>query len=51
MKQRVLPDLFLFFKKVLYELSVSGLQLSFIMLQQSSGWYIIKTKLYKTLNY
>ena len=49
--KRVLPDLFLFFKKALYELSVSGLQLSFIILQQSSSWYIIKNKLYKTLNY
>ena len=31
--ERVFPDLFLFFKKALYELSVSGLQLSFIILQ------------------
>ena len=31
--ERVLPDLFLFFKKALYELSVSSLQLSFIIFQ------------------
>ena len=31
MKQRVLPGLFLLFKKALYVLSVSGLQLSFII--------------------
>ena len=31
--KRVLPDLFLFFKKALYELSARSLQLSFIIFQ------------------
>ena len=31
--ERVFSDLFLFFKKALYELSVSGLQFSFIIFQ------------------
>ena len=31
--ERVLPDLFLFFEKALYELSVTGLHLSFIIYQ------------------
>ena len=33
MRWRLVPDLFLFFKKVQYEVKVSGLQLSFNILQ------------------
>ena len=31
--EKVFPDLFLFFKKAIYELSVSGLHLSFVIFQ------------------
>ena len=47
---RLVPDLFLFFKKALYEVEGSGLQLNFNIFRQTSPWHIIK-KLYQTLNY
>ena len=44
---RLVPDLFLFFKKALYEVKASGLQLSFNHFRQSSTWQTIKTKYVK----
>ena len=41
---RLVPDLFLFFKKALYEVKASGLQLSFNHFRKSSTWQTIKTK-------
>ena len=41
---RLVPDLFLFFKKALYEVNASGLKLSFNQFRQSSTWQTIKTK-------
>ena len=40
---KIVPDLFLFFKKVQYELKAGGLQLSFNIFQQTSTWHRIKT--------
>ena len=44
---RLVPDLFLLFKKALYEVKESGLQLSFNMFQYSSTWHTIKTNCIK----
>ena len=44
---RLVPDLFLFFKKALYEVKAIGLQLSFNIFQQSSTWHKIKTNCIK----
>ena len=39
---RLVPDLFLFFKKAQYEVKASGLQLSFVILRKSSTCHTIK---------
>ena len=44
---RLVPDLVLFFKKVLFEVIVSGLQLSFNQFRKSSTWQTIKTRYIK----
>ena len=43
LKNGVVPELFFFKKKALYEVKESGLQLSFNMSWQPSYWHIIKT--------
>ena len=49
---RLVPNLVLFFKKVLYEIKGSGLQLSFNIFWLSSTWHRYnKNKLYRTLHY
>ena len=40
--KRLIPDLFLFFKKPLYEVKGNGMQLSFNHFRQSSTWQTIK---------
>ena len=40
---RLDPDLFLLFKKSLYEVNTNGLQLSFNIFRQPSTWHTIKT--------
>ena len=40
---RQVPDLFLFFKKALYEEKISGLQLSFNIFRYPLSWLTIKT--------
>ena len=40
---RLVPDLFLFFKNVLYEVKSGGLQLNFDIVRQFSVWHTIKT--------
>ena len=40
---RLVPDLFLFFKNVLYEVKPGGLQLNFDIVRQFSAWRTIKT--------
>ena len=45
--ERLVPDLFLFFKKVLYKVKASGLQLSFNILRQSSTRHTMKTNCIK----
>ena len=44
---RVVSDLFLSFKKALYEVKANGLQLSFNHFQFSSTWQTIKAKYVK----
>ena len=41
---RLVPDLFLFFKKALFKAKAIGLQLSFNHFRKSSTWQTIKTK-------
>ena len=41
--RRLVLDVFLFFKKALYEVKVSGLQLSFNILGKPSAWHTIQT--------
>ena len=49
---RLVTDLFSFFKKALYEVKTSGLQLSYNIFQFSPTLHIYnKNKLYKTLDY
>ena len=38
---RLVPDFFLFFKKALFEVKASGLQLSFNIFRQPSTWHTI----------
>ena len=45
--ERLVPDLFLIFRKPLYEVKASGQLLSFNMLWQSSTWTSIKTNCMK----
>ena len=40
---RLVSDLSLFFRKVLYEVKASGMQLSFDIFWQPSTWHTIKT--------
>ena len=40
---RLVPDVFLFFKKALYEVKASSLQLNFNIFRQSSTLHTIKT--------
>ena len=40
---RLVSELFLFLKKVLYEVKVSGLQLSFNIYISPSNWHTIKS--------
>ena len=47
----LVPDLFLVFRKALYELKASALHLSFDMFQYSSTCHTKKNKLYETLTY
>ena len=44
---RLVPDLFLFFKKTLYEVKASGLQLNFNIFRLPSIWDAIKTNCIK----
>ena len=49
---RLVPELFLWFKKALYEVKASGLQLSFNIFWYFSTWLAFNNnKLYKTLDY
>ena len=41
--ERLVPDLFLFFKKALYEVKASGLQLTFKKFRWPSTWHPMKT--------
>ena len=41
--RRLVPDLFLFFRKALYEAKTIGLQLSFNIFRESPTWYKIPT--------
>ena len=43
---RLIPELFLFFKKELYKVKVSGQNLSFNIFWQTSTWTYNKNKLY-----
>ena len=45
---RLVPNLFLFFKKALYEVKTSGLLLSFIIFRLSWTLHTIKNKPHKT---
>ena len=47
---RLVPDLFLFFKKALYEIKASGPHLSFNIFGYTLTWHTTKNKLYKTLD-
>ena len=47
---KLVPDLFLFLKDTLCDVTTSGPQLSFHIFRESSTWHTIK-KLYKTLDY
>ena len=49
MSRRLIPDLFLFFK-ALYEVKVSGLQLSSNIFRKSATWYTVKTNCMKLLD-
>ena len=42
--EKLVPDLFLFFKKALHEVKASGLQLSFNIFRLPFTWHTIKTK-------
>ena len=44
---RLVPHLFLFFKKALYDIKGSGLQLSFNIFRYHSTWHTIKTNYMK----
>ena len=44
---RLVPDLFLYFKKALYEMKVSGLHLSFNIFRKFSHGHTIKTNCIK----
>ena len=44
---RLIADLFLFFKKPIFEVNASGLQLSFNQFRKSSTWQTIKSKYIK----
>ena len=44
---RLVSDLFLFFKKALYEVKANGLQLSFNIFRQPSTWHTIKANFVK----
>ena len=46
--EKLVPDLFLFCKKALYEVKLSGLQFSFNIVL---NFAYIKNKLYKVLDY
>ena len=41
--RRLVPDLFLFFRKALYEAKAIGLQLSFNIFRESPTWHTIQT--------
>ena len=45
---RLVPDLFFLFQKALYEVTASGLQLSFNIFREPSTWHTVKTN-YKKL--
>ena len=45
--RKLVPDLFLFFKKALDEVKANGLELSFIIFRQPSIWHKIKTNYIK----
>ena len=45
--ERFVADLFLFFKKALYQVQENGLQLSLSHFRYSSTWQTIKTKYIK----
>ena len=44
---RLIPELFFFFKKALYEVKTSGLQRNFNIFRYSSTWHTIKTNCIK----
>ena len=48
---RLVPGLFLFLKKALYEVKASGLQFSFNIYGKPSTWPTIKLNSKKTFNY
>ena len=48
--RHVVPDLFLFSKKALYEVKASGLQLSLYTFRQPSTWHTIKTNFIQRQN-
>ena len=41
-ERRLVPDLYLFFEKTLYEIKTNGLQFRFSIVQQPSTWHIMK---------
>ena len=41
--KRLVPDLFLFFRKAIYEAKATGLQLSFNLFRESPIWHTIQT--------
>ena len=45
--ERLVSDLFLIFKRILYELKASGFQLIFHIFPQSSTWHVIKANCIK----
>ena len=49
--RRLVPDLFLFFRKALYEAKAIGLQLSFKYISRVPNLANNTNKLYKTLGY
>ena len=44
---KLVPDLFLFFRKTLYDVKENGLHLSFNIFKQFVSWTNHKSKLYK----
>ena len=44
---RLVPDLFSFFRKILYEVKANGLEVSFNIFRWSSTWHVIKTNCMK----